>query len=352
MKKIVKFGKKSSDISKIKNFITDNDNLIKWQKKLFRVYKKEKIRNKCKNCESKIGTKIFTKIGIPYYLCKKCGHLNARYQDTHRLAKKLYQDNDGKDYSSFYINNKKKINDYNLRTKNIYTPKVDFLINSLPKNKNNYNYIDIGCGAGYLVSAIKKRGIKDCSGYDPSKSMVKFGNKLNKFKKLNFINMKNLNELIKNIKSEKQVVLSMIGTFEHIYNNVEILHSIKNNKSIKYFYISVPCFSLSSFIELAFDKYYQRLMAPQHTHFYTDQSLKFMEKKFKLKIVSEWWFGVDVLDFLRSFELDYLKKNKITTSGIKIYKKMFSNKIIDQLQNVLDKNKLSAEVHILFKVNN
>ena len=29
-----------------------------------------------------------------------------------------------------------------------------------------------------------------------------------------------------------------------------------------------------------------------------------------------------------------------------------TNKIIDQLQSVLDKNKLSAEVHIVFKVNN
>ena len=30
---------------------------------------------------------------------------------------------------------------------------------------------------------------------------------------------------------------------------------------------------------------------------------------------------------------------------------MFSNKVVDELQKVIDKNKLSAEVHIVFKVN-
>ena len=352
MKKKFIFGKKSSDISKIKNnFIPENDRLIKWQKKLFNIYKKEKNRNKCKNCDKKIGSKVFTKIGVPYYLCSTCGHLNAKYKDSMRLAKKFYQHDDGKDYSTFYISNKKNKNDYKLRTKNIYIPKVDFLFKSISKNINNFNHIDVGCGAGHYISALKKRGVQDLIGYDPSRTMINFGNKVNQFNKLNFIEMTQLNSFIKKLTSRKPVILSMIGTFEHISNNIEILKSIKSNKLIKYFYMSVPCFSLSSFIELTFDKFYQRLMAPQHTHFYTERSLKFMEKKYKINIISEWWFGVDVLDLLRSFELNYHKEKKLTNDGQKIFKKMFPNKIIDELQNVLDKNKLSAEAHVLFKVN-
>ena len=41
MKKLVKFGKKSSDISIIKNFLSNNKKLFSWQKKLFEIYKKE-----------------------------------------------------------------------------------------------------------------------------------------------------------------------------------------------------------------------------------------------------------------------------------------------------------------------
>ena len=181
--------------------------------------------------------------------------------------------------------------------------------------------------------------------------MTTYGNKLNKFDKLKYIDMEKVNNFIKHLSSEKPIILSMIGTFRHIYNNIEVLKSIKKNKQIKYFYISVPCFSLSSFIELAFDNFYQRLSAPQHTHFYTEKSLKYIENKFKIKIISEWWFGVDILDLMRSFKLNFLNGKKIRNDGIKIYDKMFSNKVVDELQKVIDKNKLSAEVHIVFKVN-
>lgn len=351
MKKLVKFGKKSSDISIIKNFLSNNKKLFSWQKKLFEIYKKEPLRKFCKNCGNKIKKKIFIKIKIPYILCKNCGHLNGGYSDTLSLAKKFYQNSKGKDYSKFYISNKKNRSDYNLRIKNIYLPKVEFLFKSLKQNEKKFHFIDVGCGAGHYIAALKKRGIKDLNGYDPSLSMTTYGNKLNKFDKLKYIDMEKVNNFIKHLSSEKPIILSMIGTFEHIYNNIEVLKSIKKNKQIKYFYISVPCFSLSSFIELAFDNFYQRLSAPQHTHFYTEKSLKYIENKFKIKIISEWWFGVDILDLMRSFKLNFLNGKKIRNDGIKIYDKMFSNKVVDELQKVIDRNKLSAEVHIVFKVN-
>ena len=50
----------------------------------------------------------------------------------------------------------KNKNDYKLRTKNIYIPKVDFLFKSISKNINNFNHIDVGCGAGHYISALKK----------------------------------------------------------------------------------------------------------------------------------------------------------------------------------------------------
>ena len=136
MKKFVKFGKKISDITNIKNFLTDNKKLFMWQKKLFNQYKKEKIRKFCKNCASKINKKVFTKITIPYLLCEKCGHLNGKYEDSLNLVKKFYQNNKGKEYSKFYILNKKNNEDYKLRVKNIYTPKINFLFKSIKKNKN------------------------------------------------------------------------------------------------------------------------------------------------------------------------------------------------------------------------
>ena len=180
--------------------------------------------------------------------------------------------------------------------------------------------------------------------------MTSYGNKINNFKKLDYLNINRTLEIVKNISLNKPSCIIMIGTLEHIYNSYEILSEIKKNKNIKYLYIMVPCFSPSTFIELIFDKNFQRHMAPQHTHVFTEKSIKYMTKNFKFKIISEWWFGTDILDLFRNFNLEINKKNKINDE-LFLLNNMFT-KIIDNMQLEIDKKKLSSEVHVVFRVNN
>jgi hypothetical protein len=179
--------------------------------------------------------------------------------------------------------------------------------------------------------------------------MTKYGNKINNFKKLNYLSINQTLEIIKNT-SFSECCVTMIGTLEHIYNSHKILSEIKKNKNIKYFYISVPCYSPSTFIELIFNTNFQRLMAPQHTHVFTDKSIRYMAKKYKFKIISEWWFGTDILDLFRNFIIEIYKK-KILNDEYFLFNKMFSE-ILDNMQLEIDKKKLSSEAHIIFKVNN
>ena len=352
---MIKFGKKSKDILDVKSgFITSNLELFNWQKKLFKIYLKQPKRSKCKNCEKKLKGSRFKKLNVLYILCKNCGHLNGLYDDTKYLSKKFYQTSEQKTYSKIYVEKKRK--DYNKRLKNIYIPKAKFLLENLikkEKNKkkifNKFKFIDIGCGSGYFISSLKKMKIKDLSGYDPSKEMVNYGNKINRFKKLEFVEHDKTIDKIKNISGKDPICVSMIGSMEHIYNQNEILREIKRKKNIKYLYIVVPCFSPSSFIELVFDKNFQRLLAPQHTHLYSEKSLQYLEKMFGFKIIAEWWFGADIVDLYRNFVLKIFNKKKLHDE-----KKLFNNmflKILDGMQLEIDKKKLSSEAHILFKVN-
>ena len=112
----------------------------------------------------------------------------------------------------------------------------------------------------------------------------------------------------------------------------------------------MPCFSPSSFIEIIFDRNFQRLLAPQHTHLYTERSLKYLEKKFNYKIISEWWFGTDIVDLYRNFYIEIQKKDKFGQTK-KIINDMFL-KVLDNMQLEIDKKKLSSEAHILYRVNN
>ena len=355
---MLKFGKKSKDILEVKkSFITENKSLFKWQRKLYKLYSNQPKRKYCKNCEKKIKGERFEKLGIEYIICNNCKHVNGIYQDTKLLSKKFYQTDEAKSYSKIYLEKEKK--DYNKRIKNIYLPKANFLIENLKKRekinyiKNKYQFIDIGCGSGYFLSSLKKLKIKNIKGYDPSKNMVDYGNYVNNFKILNFINHENTIDEIKKIDKDKKTCVSMIGSLEHIYNQNDILREIKRKKNIKYLYIVVPCFSPTSFVEMIFNKNFQRLLAPQHTHLYTSQSLKYLEKMFNLKIIGEWWFGADIVDLYRNFLLDIkskeTKNKKMNT--IKIFNKMFLN-LLDNLQLEIDKKKLSSEAHIIYKVNN
>ena len=355
---MIKFGKKSKDILEIKtNFISQNENLFQWQKKLYSFYKKQPYRKNCKNCEMKLRGINFYKLNIKYIICKTCGHFNGIFDDTKQLSKKFYQTSEQEKYSKIYVEKEKK--DYNKRIKNIYLPKAKFLIenlNKIEKNKNrilkDFNYIDIGCGSGYFVSSLKKLKVKNIKGFDPSLSMVNYGNLINKFKFLNFKSHDKTKQVISAINKNKKVCVSMIGSLEHIYNQNEILREIKKKRNIKYLYIVVPCFSPSSFIEIIFNKNFQRLLAPQHTHLYTDKSLKYLEKMFGFKIISEWWFGADIVDLYRNFLINIKKKsNRNNNDGtVNLFNKMFLD-ALDDLQLIFDKKKLSSEAHILYRVN-
>jgi len=352
---MIKFGKKSKDILDVKSgFITDNLELFNWQKKLFKIYLKQPKRSKCKNCEKKLKGLKFKKLNVLYILCKNCDHLNGLYDDTKYLSKKFYQTSEQKMYSKIYVENKRK--DYNKRLKNIYIPKAKFLLENLikkEKNKkkifNKFKFIDIGCGSGYFISSLQKMKIKNLSGFDPSKEMVYYGNKINRFRKLEFVEHNKTIDKIKSISTKDPTCISMIGSLEHIYNQNEILKEIKSKKNIKYLYVVVPCFSPSSFIEMVFDKNFQRLLAPQHTHLYSEKSLQYLEKMFGFKIIAEWWFGADIVDLYRNFVLKIFKKKKLNDEKI-LFNNMFL-KILDGMQLEIDKKKLSSEAHILFKVN-
>jgi hypothetical protein len=91
---------------------------------------------------------------------------------------------------------------------------------------------------------------------------------------------------------------------------------------------------------------FPRQLSGGHTHLYTEKSLNFLAKKYKLEIIGEWWFGTDFADLYRSLRNSCKIVNKKIFLN-EINEKLFS--VIDELQSVLDKNKICSEVHMVFK---
>ncbi len=332
--KIVKYSKSYKNVTKLqKNYLIDNLNNLKNELRINNKYIRQKKRKNCINCQKKLFKPTFKSFGVKYSVCKICGHLNGIYENTKNFTQQLYVNDKGSHYDKEYVN------DFNIRVKNIYLPKIKFLKKVINKK---ISLLDIGSGAGHFLKACEYLNIP-ARGFEISKFLVDFAK--NKLKK-NSIKKVSIDEMFKILENESKAnVVSLIGVLEHFYNPDQFLKSFKKSK-VDYLYLAVPLFSLSTFIENAFPKVYPRHLSGDHTHLYTEKSLSYLAKKNNLKIVGEWWFGADIPDLCRSL---IISSNHLDE---KSYMKQFNKNlysVIDELQNVLDRNKICSEVHMVLK---
>jgi hypothetical protein len=330
------YSKSYENILKIKqDFYNNNELNLKIAIKINNFLKKQKKRLDCKICKKKINSFFIKNFGIRYSLCSRCNHLNGEYEDTNKFANWLYYSQSGNNYSRNYLN------DYNKRVKNIYIPKVDFLKKVI---KKNFSLFDFGAGGGHFLKALEIKNIK-AIGFEPNLSLCKLGNR---FLKKNIIKNISFDESILQIKDIKKFdVISLIGVMEHLTDPISFLKIFKNSR-FEYLYISVPLFSLTTFIENNFKNVFPRVLAGGHTHLFTKESLYFLANKFKLKIVGEWWFGTDIPDLYRSF---LQSKNCIDKKIYNYNLEKYLFRIADSLQTVIDKHEICSSVHMIFKKN-
>ena len=333
---VTKYSKPTKDIFEIKkSFISKNEKNLNWILKVNKFYNKRPKRDKCKNCNYQISKKDFLikNFNVNFYKCKFCDHINGASKDDLKFNKWLYQSNSGKNYGHTYFS------DYKKRVKNIYLPKVKFLKKVV---KRKISLLDIGSGAGHFLKALEHSKIP-AYGIEPNKKLVKLGNSYLKSNKLIFSSMEDINNIIRNEK--KSNVLSLIGVLEHLNDPNGIISTFYKSK-IKYLFLTLPLFSISSYFENNYKNVFPRVLSGAHTHLYTKKSIEFMIKKNKLKILGSWWFGSDIADLYRMIIVT--SNNKKNNNYLKDINSKFL-KMIDDLQHIIDKNKECNEVHLILK---
>ena len=161
--------------------------------------------------------------------------------------------------------------------------------------------------------------------------------------KISYIPFNKLENFLKNYKDYNCV--SFIGVIEHLQEMKKIVRLVTKNKNCTLVYLSVPLYSLTTLIESSFPSIFNRHLGGSHTHLFTEKSLKYFFKKLNFVSHSEWWFGQDYNDLYRSM---LVTSDKMKNYGATKILNNFRN-LIDDFQIILDKNKLSSEVHMLFK---
>ena len=163
---------------------------------------------------------------------------------------------------------------------------------------------------GYLVHA----GLldnKEINGIDVNKTMIDTGNKyieksLNK-SPLQFVDEEAFYEIIKNTNAS---VISAIGVIEHLREPHKFFNAFRESKS-EYLFYSVPMFSFTVIMQILFQDIFPRHLPGEHTHLFTEASLNKMHETLNTKVISQWRFGVDIMDLYRSVQIK-LKQKKIS----------------------------------------
>ena len=344
---MIRFGKSSKGLSDVKSdFFNKNDALLELAISQAQIYAEQPKRKACKTCNSKLIGETFEKFGVKYVICSECTHLNGLHEDTDAFCKAIYVSEDTAEFATSY--SEVNYESIERRLSLIYRPKRDFLFDALEElNENVFDlgFAELGSGSGYFLKALQESGIKQFLGHEVSKKQVEFANELIGGPRITLHNLKENVQIISDLKAD---VLVMLGVLEHVQNPREILNAIRHNKNIKYLFLVVPTFSPSVFFEASFEHIMPRVLVGGHTHLYTDNSLKWLAKEYSLSREAEWWFGTDIFDLFRSISITLSKSNEKHRLS-ELWTTLFKG-TIDELQLCLDKQKLSSQAHILFKV--
>ena len=338
-----KYSKSSDFYKNIKSgFFDENNEQLSLALKKNKVYTAQPLRVKCKLCEHPlVRAADFSKHGVKYVFCRECDHLNGLHQDTMEFAKKMYTDDDGSNYSKFYMDDK-----YRDRLQHIYLPKAKFLLEELGSNVSTL--YDYGCGLGHLVNAFRTIGIS-ADGGDVSEILVSHGNDAieqdHGMRPLDFISFEESSNHIKNLKVD---VLSAMAVMEHLSNLEEFMDAVRQC-DFKYFYYSVPTYGLSVPVEAAFENIFPRHLSGGHTHLFTERSLKTLHKKMNVTPIAEWRFGTDIQDLKRSLEIS-LSQSGASDYYLNRFQNEFSE-YSDALQATVDQAHNCSQIHVICKKN-
>jgi len=333
-----KYSKSSAFYLKTKsNFFSANAELLNKALNQNKCYATQPKRECCKLCGASLQTNVdFVSHGVNYVFCDDCNHLNGIYEDTKAFVENLYISDSGAEYSANYIDEH-----FEKRVEEIYLPKVEFLLNTLPSITN---ILDVGCGSGYFVYAALLRNIK-VVGLDVNKTMVEFGNsQIERLIKTSPLRLENEDGFFEAIKKTDADVVSAIGVIEHLREPQSFFDAFKESKA-RYLYYSVPMMSLSALLENVSDDIFPRQLSGGHTHLFTEDSISKMHQIIGVSSIGEWRFGTDFMDLYRHLMVK-MEANNVSQKMVNFLYDGLGSKI-DELQNVLDLNHTCSEIHVV-----
>lgn len=279
--------------------------------------------NVCIVCSNQKDNELYLEYNE--YTLVKCSHCDAIFANIEvndNYIEIIYNNNHYEEITKVEI-----LDTYEYRKNKFGKERFEYIMEKCKIDLEHDYLLDFGCGAGYFLKYLQEQGFKS-RGLEVTDYLVD----LCKQQQLDVDNGNLIDE-----ENNKYKVITMFDVLEHLLTPIDFFHLL-NTKLSKGGYILAYTPNIQSFA-FKFQGGKQNLLAPyEHVCFYTLESLNYLASQTGFEIVNIDFYGLDMIDYFSMKEYE----DKIP------YNKNLAQ-IIPTLQAILDKNKVSNHMRVLFK---
>lgn len=341
MNEWVKYSKPSGDISGERRALTAVAvDSLRRQSVSARNLAARPRRTICLLCEASVsGAPVLLHRGAHLLVCSYCGHLQSV-----NVPNNFGNLTDSDAFSRVYP--PLSFPDLVSRVERIYIPKLDWILEAAERNgitsqeMKTRSWLELGCGAGYFLHALEKRGVIEAEGVDFSAGLVSQANRYNSLVRAR----QSINMLGDLEKSEPEVVVAFF-VLEHLENPQEFWQIMASKPPGTILVFSVPTLGVTTLLENAFEGIPARNLDWEvHHQLYTDKSISFSLANSGYHKISEWLFGQDAQDLVSHLQQRLAENGDW---GGKLENLVTLEALIDPLQSVIDRSRLCDARHVL-----
>jgi 2-polyprenyl-3-methyl-5-hydroxy-6-metoxy-1,4-benzoquinol methylase len=277
---------------------------------------------------------------IRYVRCRVCGHIQSEKQPS-----RSFLDAIGVEYKQAYPTLSPE--QYESRKERIYRPKLDWVLDScadLGRTRDQLlraKWLEIGCGSGYFLSALRDAGAREFHGIDYDEQLVADANRHLGGETVKLTKAP-VSELIAEIEAD---VIAAFFVLEHIDDTQRFLANLARQPKGTVFVFSVPTWGLATLLETAFGHHYARILDEVfHVQIFTDASIAHCLQASGFRKVSEWIFGQDALDLVRALVTGL--RDKLSPGLLQEVRDALTA-LQDPLQHVFDRARFADSRHVI-----
>jgi len=298
-------------------------------------------RSACLLCgDGLTGAEPYRHREVDYLICRTCGHLQTRAQlpagYPHTVA--------GAGFETVYPRLDRQA--FVSRRDRIYTPKLDWALSRIAEAGSSAeqaltgSWLELGCGGGYFLDALRARGCRDFLGLDENEALVAAANEA-----CGAGSARHTADMIGDLMASRARHVAAFFVLEHLEEAARFWQVMAGKPTGTVFLFAVPSLGLATLLEGALDGFAARnLDSVLHTQLYTDRSIDFALQRAGYDKVAEWLFGQDASDLCR------LLASRIAPAAGEAMGARFADdlaRLVDPLQAAIDRARLCDARHIL-----